>query len=113
MIKINRLIRRIYGAVQIDGVWRRRYNKEIHSLFNDYDIIKRIKINRLIWAGHVIRRENEDIIKRSMITKPEGKRKKGRPRTRWMDGVEKELRNVVVVNWRAKAQERDGWRKFL
>jgi hypothetical protein len=31
----------------------------------------------------------------------------------WMDGVEKDLRNLGVVNLRAKAQERDGWRKFL
>jgi hypothetical protein len=30
-----------------------------------------------------------------------------------MDGVETDLRNLGVVNWRAKAQERDGWRKFL
>jgi hypothetical protein len=35
-------------------------------------------------AGHVIGRENEVIIKRLMIVKPEGKRKKGRPRMRWM-----------------------------
>jgi hypothetical protein len=31
---------------------------------NDVDIIKRIKINSLRWAGHVIRGENEEIIKR-------------------------------------------------
>jgi hypothetical protein len=31
----------------------------------------------------------------------------------WMDGLEKYLRNLDIVNWRAKAQERDGWRKFL
>jgi hypothetical protein len=48
-----------------------------------------------------------------MIVKPEGKRKKGRPRMRWMDGVEKDLRNLGVVNWRARAEEIDGWRKFL
>jgi hypothetical protein len=30
-----------------------------------------------------------------------------------MDGVEKGIRNSGVVYWRAKAQERDGWRKFL
>jgi hypothetical protein len=64
------------------------------------------------WAGHVIRRENEEIIKVLMIVKPEEKRKKGRPRMRWMDGVETDLRNLGVVNWRTKAQERDGWRKF-
>jgi hypothetical protein len=30
-----------------------------------------------------------------------------------MDGVEQDLRNLGVVNLRAKAQARDGWRKFL
>jgi hypothetical protein len=43
-----------------------------------------------------------------MIVKPERRKKKCRPRMRWMDGVEKVLRNLGVVNWRAKAQERDG-----
>jgi hypothetical protein len=45
-----------------------------------------------------------------LLVKPEGKRKKGRPRMRWMDGVEKEVRNLGVVNWKTKAQERDGWK---
>jgi hypothetical protein len=30
-----------------------------------------------------------------------------------MDGVEKDLRNLGVVNWKTRAQERDGCRKFL
>jgi hypothetical protein len=30
-----------------------------------------------------------------------------------MDGLEKNLRSLGVVNWNIKAQERDGWRKFL
>jgi hypothetical protein len=67
----------------------------------------------LRWAGPVIRRENEEIIKRLMIVKPEEKRKKGRSRMRRMDGVEKDLRNLGVVNWKTKAQEREGWREFL
>jgi hypothetical protein len=29
-----------------------------------------------------------------------------------MDGVEKDL-NLGVVNWKAKAQKQDGWRKVL
>jgi hypothetical protein len=66
----------------------------------------------LIWTGHIIKRENEEIIKRLMIAKPEGERKKGRAIMKWMDGV-KDLRNLGVVNWRAKAQERDGCRRFL
>jgi hypothetical protein len=54
------------------------------------------------WAGHAIRRENEEIIKRVIVVKPEGKNKKGRPRMRWVDGVEKELRTLGVINWKAK-----------
>jgi hypothetical protein len=108
----RKILRRIYGAVQVDGVWRSRYKNELYSLFNHVDIIKGIKINRLRWAGHVIRRENE-IIKRIIIEKPEGKRKKSRPKMRKMDGVEKDLRNLGVVNWKTKPHERDGWRKFL
>jgi hypothetical protein len=30
-----------------------------------------------------------------------------------MDGVQKDLRNLAVVNWKTKAQEQDGRRKFL
>jgi hypothetical protein len=108
----RKILRRMYGAVQFDGVWQRHYNKELYSLFHDVDIIKRTKINRLRWAGHVIMRENE-IIKRIMLVKSERKRKKGRPRMKWMDGVEKDLRNLRVVNWKTKLQEQDGWRKFL
>jgi hypothetical protein len=38
--------RGICGAVQIDVVWRKRYNQELYTSFNDVDIIKIIKINR-------------------------------------------------------------------
>jgi hypothetical protein len=62
----------------------------------------------LRWAGHVIWRINEENIKRVTIVKPEEEMKKGRLRMRWMDGAEKDLRNLGAVNWRAKAQGRDG-----
>jgi hypothetical protein len=45
-----------------------------------------MKRNRLIWARHVLRRDNEEIIERLMLVKREGKRKKGRPRMRYVDG---------------------------
>ena len=31
----------------------------------------------------------------------------------WMDGVEKDLRNLGVFNWKTKVQAGDGWRKFV
>jgi hypothetical protein len=54
---------------------RRCYSQELYSLFNDVDIIKRIKINRLRWARYVIRRQNEEIIK-ILIVKPGRKGRK-------------------------------------
>ena len=35
---------------------------------------------------------------------------KGRPKSRWKDDVEKDLRKLGIVNWRQVAQDRDGWR---
>jgi hypothetical protein len=80
---------------KLKGVCRRRYNKKLYSLFNDVDIIK---INIIKWEGRVMRRVNEEIIKKIMLVKPEGKRKKGRARMRWQDDVEKDLRNLGVFN---------------
>jgi hypothetical protein len=48
-----------------------------------------------------------------MLVKPEEYRKKGRPRIRWINGVDKNLRDMGLVNWKTKAQERDGWRKYF
>jgi hypothetical protein len=43
----------IFGAMQKNGVWRKRYDHELYELFNEPDIVRYIKINRLGWAGHV------------------------------------------------------------
>jgi hypothetical protein len=55
----RKVLRKIYGAVQIYAFWRIRYNKELYSLFNYVDIIK---MNRLKSAGHIVRKESEDIV---------------------------------------------------
>jgi hypothetical protein len=109
----GKILKRIFGAIQFDGACRRRYSKELYSLFNDDNVIKIIKINRLSWAGHTIRRENEEIIKKIMIVKLEGKRNNSGRKMKWIYGVEKDLGNLDMVNWETKVQDLDGWRKFL
>ena len=66
----------------------------------------------------LLRRENGEIIKTIVLVKPEGRRQKSRSGMRneidgWMDGVEKDLRNLGVFNWKTKVQAGDGWRKFV
>jgi hypothetical protein len=40
------------------------------SCFNEPDIVKYIKINRLGWAGHVISMDNNRTVKKVFNTKP-------------------------------------------
>ncbi|KAJ4446954.1 hypothetical protein ANN_13656 [Periplaneta americana] len=70
-------------------------------------------LNGLRWAGHLIRKEESEIPKRVMLTQPDGTRRKGRPRSRWIDGVDGDARAVGVRNWRVVALYRDGWRRVL
>jgi hypothetical protein len=42
-------------------------------------------------------------------TKPEGRRKIGRPRLRWLDDVENDSRVMKVKRWREKAENREEW----
>ena len=45
--------------------------------------------------------------------KLEGTKGKGRPRLRWIDDVEDDLRKLSVKRWRAKALEREEWASIL
>jgi hypothetical protein len=49
-------------AVQKNGIWRKRYNHELYQLFNEPDIVKCIKVNRLGWAQHVTHMDNKRIL---------------------------------------------------
>jgi hypothetical protein len=53
----------------------KRYNHELYDLFNEPDIVKYIKINRLGWAGQVIRMDNNRTVKKVFNAKPVGIRK--------------------------------------
>jgi hypothetical protein len=83
----RRILRYIFGPVEENGTWRRRYNYELYKPFKESNIIGYIKVNRLEWAEHLIRISENRIINKIFKTKPEGTRKVGRPKLRWEECV--------------------------
>jgi hypothetical protein len=45
--------------------------------------------------------------KRGMREKIYPRRKGGRPKFRWLDGVQEDLQEMGIEGWRRKAQDRD------
>jgi hypothetical protein len=52
---------------------------------------------------------------RLLVGKPEGKRRLGRPRIRWMDNIKMDLGEIEwgSVAWIGVAQDRDKWRALV
>jgi hypothetical protein len=46
-------------------------------------------------------------VKRIFEEKLEGRRGRGRPRLRWIDDVEDDLRNIGIKRWTIKALDRE------
>jgi hypothetical protein len=80
---------------------------------DEYDM-KFIEFGRLRWGGHVMKMEESDSAKKVPCTKAEvnGDRKRGRPKMRWCDKLEKEVTQVGCRNWRINAQSIQKWLKL-
>jgi hypothetical protein len=112
----NRVLRRIFGPKrEVDGLWRKLHNNELHSLYSSLNIVRVIKASRLRWAVHVACMGEERGVYRVLVGKPEGKRPLGRPRHRWEDNIKLDLRDVGMngANWIQLAQDRVQWWDFV
>jgi hypothetical protein len=78
-------------------------NHEIREKFKSPDIISVIKLRRLEWLGHVMIMNETRVARKILDDKPGGKRRIGRPRLRWTDDVEEDLRSMGIKRWRTKS----------
>ncbi|KAK3791103.1 hypothetical protein RRG08_010504 [Elysia crispata] len=67
------------------------------------------------WIGHVLRKEQDAIPRVAVQWRPEGHRKRGRPKTTWRRTVEAEAA-AMGQSWgtlRMLAQDREQWKEFV
>jgi hypothetical protein len=82
-------------------------------MYRKPNIVTTIKVRRLEWAGHVVRLSDDRTVKKVFLGKPDGRRKAGRPKLRWLDCIENSLKSMGVRRWRKKAEDRSVWAVIL
>ena len=85
---------------------RRRCNFELERDFSEPNILAIVKWNRLKWAGHLARMSPNQAPTKLSEKDHEGNRGVGRPKTRWIDGVQSDLSALNIRNWKRTAQDR-------
>jgi hypothetical protein len=105
-----KFLRGILGKTRRDKV----RNNDIREQLKVDDIKHDMGRNRLKWYGHVMRMADERIPKKMLEMKLRGRRPRGRPRTRWMDQVKRDMKKRVKkwtqVKGNRNGKTRDRWR---
>ena len=73
----------------------RKNAEELMEMFGMKQTLdKMAKANGVRWNGHVIRREDDNILKKAMMVEVNGQRKRGRPKMTWKRQVEESVKKV-------------------
>jgi hypothetical protein len=101
-----RMLRMACGVTRLD----RLRNDHVRGSLKVAPIASKAQESRLRWYGHILRRDEENIGRNVLDMEVGGKRRRGRPKTRWRDVIVKDMaaKGVTVVD----AQDRIKWRSM-
>jgi len=77
------------------------------------NIVKWVKGQKIRWLGHLVGMEEDRMSKKIFIQELEGTRRRGRPRTRWKEEVERDLQVLGVRRWRELVAGRKKWKDIV
>uniref|UniRef100_A0A8D8LR18 Endonuclease-reverse transcriptase n=1 Tax=Cacopsylla melanoneura TaxID=428564 RepID=A0A8D8LR18_9HEMI len=108
-----RVVRSMIGKPRRDRV----RNEESRRIAGVERIQERIERSRLQWYGHMRRLDENRIPLRMFNLETEGRRRRGRPRLRWVDMIHKDIQKrgldpTIVIN-EEKFKDRTWWRGFV
>jgi hypothetical protein len=109
----RRILRKIFGPKIENGIWRIKTNQELDEIIKHKNIINCIRAQRLSWLGHIERMQGTRMVKAIYSWKPTSRRPIGRPKTRWVDDVRKDIYKLKVPNWKTLAQDRRRWKELV
>jgi hypothetical protein len=96
-----------------EGTWRIKTNEELEILIKKENTARFIKSQTLRWAAHVIRMDTTRTVKKLIEWDPRLRRPVGKPRLRWLNQVEENLKKTKVRNWREKCKVRRLWNEIV
>lgn len=106
----RKILRAILGPVKVsDNEYRSRMNHEIIEELMGEDVVVKIKKQRVKWLGHLWRAGATNTTRALIQWEPTSRRRQGRPRLRWLQEVEEDLRRAGVKRWEEKTSNRKLW----
>ena len=109
----RKIFRRVYGPKYENGEWKSRTNRELEEMSKGENIVKWIKGQRISWLGHLERMEEDRMPKKIFTQELEGTRRRGRPKKRWKEEVERDLQVLDVRRWRELVADRKTWKDIV
>ena len=84
-------------------------NEEVRSCLGVAAITDKLRESRLRWFGHVVRAPAGSVVQTAMQLEVPGTRPRGRPKMRWWDTINEDLRRTQLKE--EDASDRSQWRR--
>jgi hypothetical protein len=75
----RKVLKKICGAVLVNGQWRNRYKHKSYKLYKEMELTRNIGLRRLQRVGHLMKTMEERVPKEALRGYIEGRRPVGRP----------------------------------
>ena len=108
----NNWVRQIAGEKRVD---RMRMDEPREEVGIQKCLMGRLVKSRVKWSGHVERMKEDRLPRMAYVHQERGKRKRRRPRMRWRDCIDRDMRKAELedVDWRMVTQDRGQWRRVV
>ena len=108
----RKIFRRIYGPKYENRERKSRKNQELEEMSKGVNIVKWIK-GQISWLGHLERMEEDRMPKKIFTQEMGGMRRRGRPRERRKEEVERDLQVLGVRLWTELVADRKKWKDIV